>query len=64
MYLCVAKIDQAGKLLQVKVAEVNYVAAPPSHVLDSQISKNPKTKTGYYLFYVSSSLLVVNMNPR
>ncbi|AEE32204.1 Primosome PriB/single-strand DNA-binding protein [Arabidopsis thaliana] len=30
---------------QVKVAEVNYVAAPPSHVLDSQISKNPKTKT-------------------
>ncbi|CAH2035925.1 unnamed protein product [Thlaspi arvense] len=30
---------------QVKVTEVNYVMAPPSHVLDSQIPQKPKSET-------------------
>lgn len=40
------------------MTEVNYMAAPPSQVLDSQISEKPilEADRGYYLFNSLSSL--------
>nr|VDD36641.1 unnamed protein product [Brassica oleracea] len=31
--------------------------APPSHLLDSEIPQNPKSETGLYISYASSSHL-------